>query len=764
MTTATTRTSALAVLLVGWAARLYRLDGQSFWYDEGTSATVAPRDLATILQNAAADIHPPLYYLLLHVWIGPTGTTEWAIRMLSAIFGLLTVAFVYRLGRDVLGPLGGFVGTLLAALAPLPVWYSQEARMYALATLAGAGATLLLLRAVARPDDRRLWAAYAVATAATLYSHYFAATVPLAHAAAMACWAVSERRRRATVPWLVASAAGGLLFLPWMLGTLGQLTGWPATAPPYGSRELVARTLGLIALGQGADRLGFEGSWPLALALVVGALWLLSRRRDLGRWLVPLALVVPLLAMFAVSRSRPFFHPKFVLLVTPYADLLAAAAPAGAVALAGRWRLGPVLAAALVVPLVAWRFGGTWAQWNDPRLARDDYRGLAAAIAAQERPGDAVVLNAPGQIEIFDLYFRGQSARYPLPTARPPDRAETEAQLGRLAERHPRVWLVLWAAPESDPEGLVERWLDERMYETAGRWFGGVRLALYLNPRLTELTPERYEVGGDVGGIAELRALELLPLDLRPGQAVPLTLEWRSLAPADRRYTVFIHLIDRDEYLWGQRDSEPAGGTRPTDGWRPGETVVDRVGLPILPGTPPGRYWLELGMYRPDTGERLPIRSRDGRPAGDRLLVGPVEVGTAREAAPPAVGHRLEAEVAGLRLLGFDLHPLGRDEAPPEVGRGEPLLLTLHWRAGDRARARSDDLRLLFARGGLVAREQRLTVGRGRYPPDAWAPDEYVRDPHRLPTDALAPGTYRLELADAAGPGRGAALGEVVVR
>jgi uncharacterized membrane protein len=128
--------AALAALLVGWAARLYRLGEQSFWYDEGTSATVAPRDVATILQNAAADIHPPLYYLLLHVWIGPAGTTEWAIRLPSVGFGLLTVALVYRLGRDLLGPLGGLSGALLTALAPLPVWYSQEARMYALATAA----------------------------------------------------------------------------------------------------------------------------------------------------------------------------------------------------------------------------------------------------------------------------------------------------------------------------------------------------------------------------------------------------------------------------------------------------------------------------------------------------------------------------------------------------------------------------------------------------------------------------------------------------
>src|SRR5262249_15416522 len=157
------------------------------------------------------------------------------------------------------------------------------------------------------------------------------------------------------------------------------------------------------------DRLTVAQSWPLGVALVVGALVLLRGARGLDRWLTPLGLGVPLLAMFAVSRSRPFFHPKFVLLVTPYADLLVAARLVGGAGLAGRGRLGPLVAVGLLLPFLLWRFGGTWAQWSDPRLARDDYRGLAAAITAQERPGDAVVLNAPGQVELFGLYFRGRS-------------------------------------------------------------------------------------------------------------------------------------------------------------------------------------------------------------------------------------------------------------------------------------------------------------------------------------------------------------------
>ena len=90
---------AVAVLLLALGLRLYRLDGQSFWYDEGTSVLLAGRDLPTIARDAAADIHPPLYYFLLHYWTAAFGTSEIAARSLSVVLGVLLVAVTWLLGR-----------------------------------------------------------------------------------------------------------------------------------------------------------------------------------------------------------------------------------------------------------------------------------------------------------------------------------------------------------------------------------------------------------------------------------------------------------------------------------------------------------------------------------------------------------------------------------------------------------------------------------------------------------------------------------------
>jgi hypothetical protein len=91
----------LLILILALAAglRLYRLDAQSLWNDEGTSVALAGRSLAAITQGAAADIHPPSYYYLLHYWLMLAGNSEFGARSLSALAGVALVGLVYALGR-----------------------------------------------------------------------------------------------------------------------------------------------------------------------------------------------------------------------------------------------------------------------------------------------------------------------------------------------------------------------------------------------------------------------------------------------------------------------------------------------------------------------------------------------------------------------------------------------------------------------------------------------------------------------------------------
>src|SRR5512147_1509886 len=94
---------SLGLLAGAFALRVYMLGAQSLWNDEGTSVALASRSLEAIADGAAKDIHPPLYYFLLHYWMPLAGDSEYAVRFLSVVAGVLLVAFTVRLAQDLFG-------------------------------------------------------------------------------------------------------------------------------------------------------------------------------------------------------------------------------------------------------------------------------------------------------------------------------------------------------------------------------------------------------------------------------------------------------------------------------------------------------------------------------------------------------------------------------------------------------------------------------------------------------------------------------------
>ncbi|MFN8465777.1 MAG: glycosyltransferase family 39 protein [Caldilineaceae bacterium] len=174
----TARARALLILfvLIGFGLRVFQLDGQSLWYDEGVTATIAQRNVVDLTRWTANDIQPPLYYYIVGGWGRIAGWSEWALRYPSAAFGVLAIALLAVLAlRLAQLRAAALLAALLAAVHPLLVYYGQEARMYTLLVLLGVLAAYVLARAADRdPPGWRLWAAYVVVATAAIYTHYFA--------------------------------------------------------------------------------------------------------------------------------------------------------------------------------------------------------------------------------------------------------------------------------------------------------------------------------------------------------------------------------------------------------------------------------------------------------------------------------------------------------------------------------------------------------------------------------------------------------------
>ena len=145
---------------------------------------------------------------------------------------------------------------------------------------------------------------------------------------------------------------------------------------------------------------------------------------------------------------------------------------------------------------------------------------------------------------------------------------------------------------------------------------------------VTIANPVDAQFAGDI----RLDGYDLPVTQVRPGETVQLTLYWSSGGDIRQRYKVFTHLLGdvfnaaNGNFLWGQADNEPAGNTRPTTSWRNGETIVDEYAIPVAAGTPPGEYRLEIGLYDPATGARLPLLDGNGSPSADHLILATVEV------------------------------------------------------------------------------------------------------------------------------------------
>ena len=755
----------IGVLLVALLLRLYGLDIQSLWSDEGNSIALAQRPLARIAQETARDIHPPLYFWTLHVWVRLAGSSTVAVRALSALYGVLVVALTFVLGRRWFGRPAALVAAVAAATSPFAIHYSQEARMYMLVTLLGALTWLAFERWLARPGPGRLLL-YGLAAVATLYTHYFGAVLIVAINLIWlgTCVARGRRRmhtmarprllmRRWIVGWIGMQALLLAAYLPWIWIGRVAIAGWPAGDAANGPIFVLRDTLRIFTVGPHVT----SGWWAWAagymLLLAAGLLGRPLRRLPVdGRLLAAAWLCVPVGVMALLALDRPFYRPRFLLLALPAFHLLLGH---GAAVLGARLHI-PRLAAVAAACLVALAARGSLvAEWSDPAVWRDDYRGIARAVAATAGPEDAVLLLGPGQIEIFDYYYHGQLPRYPLPRRRPLDPAATTRELETIADRHRQLYAVLWGERESDPDGIIQEWLDAHAFKTSDRWYGNVRLAIY---QFGDLQDALAPVGADFEEDIRLLRAAVEPATVYSGDVVRVAVEWQTAAPVTRPLQVFAQLLDDAGHILGQYDGTPAA--LPATAWPVDEPQRGRLGLQVRPGTPPGDYRLILGLYDAETFTRLTLP--DG---ADALAL--AEIRVERPPVPPALDSldmavRRAEKIGDARLLGWRFNKSGFDHAPERPLRpGEPLSMILFWQARTAAPALPPLALRLLGPDGEPRAEWPWRPVEGRYPADRWQAGEIVRDPqtYLLPGD-LPPGRYRLQLSDGS---RLVELGEVQV-
>jgi uncharacterized membrane protein len=488
-----------ALTASAFALRLGLAGVQSLRLDESLSLKEAQLPLGTMVGNLLRwDVHPPLYYTFLHVWVWLTGTGVFALRLPSVIFGTAAVPLLYVVARRFTSERGATFAAAIGAASPFWIWHSDDARMYTLLLVLALAALWRLFVAYERNRPRD-WVVYGLVTAVSLYSHYFAILMLPVHAV----WLLSQRPPRAVVlrRWLPAVAGAVSLLAVWLVVMVVHDGVGGVAAINTGVREsplgfsflgslytfflfLLVYVLGYGQIGHGVGILGLAaamlaGGWPLVavLAVVSGKVgrWLRSREAAvLGFWIVFSLGTVYLLNLWKGN----VWMQRYLIAVSPALFVLLGAALARVI------RPVALGAAVIVAVLTVATVVDTYDRGN---VASEDWRGVATVIDRSARPGDAVAVVPWFYVTPLDYYLHSPlPVRGALLTGQTPRRALLST-LTRLARAHRGHDLWVATAYESvfDPQGTLRRGLARLLVPVRQcRLPGQVVLRRYWIPRV----------------------------------------------------------------------------------------------------------------------------------------------------------------------------------------------------------------------------------------------------------------------------------------
>ncbi len=476
------RLSVLCLILLAFALRLYHLDYQSLWRDEVDAILFAGRslsDLAPLFLNSGHN--GPLYYAVLHLWIRLVGDSEFGVRFLSVVCGVLAVPLLFRLGRRWVGGTGGLVAALLCATSPYLVWYAQEGKMYALLFLLSVASTYIYQLAL-EEDRVYLWAGYLLLLASSLYVHLLSILiVPFHLLLFLVTW---PQYRRAWKSWLATFVVLALPYLPlarWEIAllvrpfTTGHQFYWP--------HEMLAILLFVFSLNAAP----YQNVLPIALFvfLLLAGLVLYKRRPGLGRQgplgallggrqqslVLGLYLFVPIVGLFLISLGMPIFTDRYLITVVPAYLLLLAC---GVLAVKERW---PGLAAACLAAVLVCNLYVVARQGHTK--IKSDYRSVAEYVEEDGR-GDLFVFLIPQGRPVFKYYYGHEFISADAPyTNRGMGPRGVEREMAEATAGHGAVWFIVAEADLWDERGLVKQWFDGYGTLLEQRSFARVDVYLY---------------------------------------------------------------------------------------------------------------------------------------------------------------------------------------------------------------------------------------------------------------------------------------------
>jgi mannosyltransferase len=428
-----------AITIIAAALRFHLLAARSLWIDEASSVAFASLPLRAFVKLLwASQANMTLYYTLLRGWIH-LGESEFALRSLSVLCGVLTIPAIYLLGSRLFDRATGLTAAALLSIHSFHIHWSQETRAYSLLILLLVLTSYFLIVALESTEKIGYWMTFSVFAALCVYSHIFAVLVLAAHVLAI----VFPRPYRVGLPTMVATTAVfAFLCEPMAAFVLLQSGGqidWiprPSLAGVYEFLKLLTGQggallvvlyfvlCGLAFLHPGEVKRSGKESWALRLLV----LWLL---------------LLPVVTL-AATPVKPLFYPRYMVICVPALVLLAARGLTNLYGSQAAQRWAGVAAFVLVMTFSAW---GTHEYFANLSIETSDWRSAVNYILERERLGDGAVFFLPNAY-CYRYYVQRAESQHRVTTA--PDvlyppaviHSEIAGDLRQLTAGRERVWFI----------------------------------------------------------------------------------------------------------------------------------------------------------------------------------------------------------------------------------------------------------------------------------------------------------------------------------
>lgn len=759
-----------ALLLVALGIRLNHLGTANLTFDECASAFISGKSYPAMLAYLRQAFHelPPVYYLVLRAWSLAAGRSEYALRFPSVLFGVLSVALMYRVGRRRIDNLAAWAGALILVVQPFHIHYSQDARPYAMMMLEG----LLLFELFQRVrDDGRLrwWLIFGAMAVVSVLTHYVMAFVLVAiNLYALSTLNLKRPTLRFALWWFGAQAVIGGLFAIYLFSSkaarnlLREFQGF--TLQSVLARLAPSRRmLDDLMWGVQAHPWPTWSSAAIALALlglILSLLWRQTRpgtRQAFGRCFLALYLLVPL-GMVIASPER--LSARYAAAIIPAYCL------ALGVAAAWLWRRHWLLGITIVGMLTA---ANLHLAALNASIVKSNYGRVVGYLNEHLQPGDAIIFNGPWQW-VQQLYYPvtplastvaaiGEGTQpvgrlyspldpeapiYWLPSEPVLVEPEpTRQKLHAIAGHFDRAWVLPTAVAETDPQGVVAGWLNEHAYY-AGNY---QELELYVFDRTAQ--PEiTQDIKADFGSVFRLRQVNLSRAAVHPGEIAPASFSVRVLTPSGGNVILALQLVDRDGNAWTSAALQPGQGFNPPQQWQAGDLLTVRRGIVIPAGMPPGDYALRISAFLdPSHADLWP--SVNGEPLPTLYVeVGGLHVTPCAE-CPPGEILSDGADLTPLNAtFGEVLTLQGIHLAGREFWQGHFVAFRLLWRP-ERPLSQDYQLRIaLVDKSGNEVASAKTSPVADWYPTSQWPPGQWALDPQAILVHPRQPaGKYTLRIS-----------------